>query len=168
MGVQIEASRTDSGVAVTLAVTGDAGGVAGLTAKVAVRDGRTTNSYLDFNDNTFKSAAWGAKQADLADLTNGFYSLAGGLNIAAMTNLAANCNHLILEYVISGAANGIAMDMVTFRDFTKELSEIHQVHGLKQGAPLVVTKNSRTISGTIVQTIQEDFPAAGAVTITRL
>ncbi len=168
MGVQIEANRTDTGVAVTLAVSGELGGVAGLTAVVAVRDGRTTNSYLDFADDTFKSAAWGTKQASMADLGNGFYALTGGLNVAAITNLAATANHLILEYTVSGAASGIAMDMITFQDFVTELSEIHQVHGLTSGKPLVVTKTSRTVSGAIVQTIQEDFPAAGAVTVTRL
>jgi hypothetical protein len=105
----MQAERTDTAVPVDLMVN-RAGGVAGLTVVVAVRDGQSATSYLDFNDDTFKAAGWTTRQAAMADLGSGLYRLAGGLDVDAITNLPGATNNLILEYDISGASPGVALE----------------------------------------------------------
>lgn len=61
-------------IPLTLTVTkAEVGGVTGLSPVVALRDGLTTNSYLDWNDNTFKTAGWGMKEAVLPEIGDGHY-----------------------------------------------------------------------------------------------
>ena len=51
----------------------DSGAVTGLTVTVRLRDGSTTNSYLDFNDNTFKAAGWTTQKKDMTEVGDGNY-----------------------------------------------------------------------------------------------
>lgn len=101
---QIHAERTQTNVVLPLAVSSD-GGLAGMTAVVAIRDGNSSTSYLDFSDNTFKSAAWVTRQAPLTDLGGGFYARL--LNVAAITNLPGTTHALIAEYTVTGNVGGV-------------------------------------------------------------
>jgi hypothetical protein len=105
----MQAERTDDAVPVDLIVN-RLGGIAGLTAVVAVRDGQSATDYLDFNDLTFKAAGWTTRQAALADLGSGLYRLAGGLDVNGITNLPAGTNNLILEYAVSGAESAVTIE----------------------------------------------------------
>ena len=111
----IEAERSDSNVPVVLSVSGDTGGIAGLTVVVALRDGATVNSYLDFADNNFKTAGWTTQTVALTDLGGGFYARSGGLNVGAILNLPSSTNHLVLEFTVSGSAVGAVLDTILLR-----------------------------------------------------
>jgi hypothetical protein len=119
MSVQQQAELTDTNCPVNLVVNRN-GGVTGLTAVVAVRDGSTADYYLDFFDDTFRQTPWTQKTAALADLGNGVYSLAGGLDISAMNSLVGN--HLVLEFKISGAETGDAIDIILLRNHVYDVA----------------------------------------------
>lgn len=112
----IEAERTATNAPLELMVN-KSGGVTGLTAVVAIRDGDTANSWLDFNDNTFKTSAWTTRQAALAEVSAGnapgVYRLE--LDISAITNLPAATDYLVAEYDISGSESGNAIDVITLK-----------------------------------------------------
>lgn len=105
------AQRTDTSVPVTLSLSASSvGPVTGETCTVAVRDGSTSDSYLDFADSTFKIAGWVTKRAALTEIEAGLYELTGGLDIAAMTNLPPTTHHLILEHQIGAPVVTVAHD----------------------------------------------------------
>ncbi len=70
-----------------LSVSGGSGGVTGLSPTVALRDAATTNSYLDFNDNTFKTSGWTTKYASMTEVERGHYQRA--LNVSTLPSVAA-------------------------------------------------------------------------------
>ena len=111
----IQVERTESQVPIDLVVTDRRGGISGLTVVVQIRDGRTTNSYLDFNDDTFKTSGWTTKQVSLADIGDGFYTLSGGLDLSAITNLPASTHYLFAEFIVTGAARGSAINEILLR-----------------------------------------------------
>jgi hypothetical protein len=96
-------------------VTRRQGGITGLTVAVRIRDGRTTNSYLDFSDDTFKTSGWSAQTASLTDIGDGFYSLSSGLDLSAITNLPAATHYLVAEYLVNGSVAGSAMTEILMR-----------------------------------------------------
>ena len=49
------------------------GGIAGKSPTVRVRKGSTVDSYLDFTDNVFKTAGWGARDATMTEIGDGHY-----------------------------------------------------------------------------------------------
>lgn len=49
------------------------GGVTGKSPTVALRNASTTNSYLDWADNTFKVAGWTTKYASMSEVERGHY-----------------------------------------------------------------------------------------------
>ena len=88
-GVAIKARRTSTATPLEFSLTGN-GPVTGATVVVAVRDGQSSvalPSYLDFDDDEFKTAGWTTRQAALTELGGGFYARA--LDINAITNLPA-------------------------------------------------------------------------------
>jgi trimeric autotransporter adhesin len=121
MSYQIQAERTDTNVPITLQVDKN-GGVTGLTSVVQIRDGATTNSYLDFNDDTFKTAGWTTKQASLADIGDGVYVLSGGLDVSAITNLPAGTHHLFAEFDVTGSVDGNAVDVILLRNHVYDVA----------------------------------------------
>ncbi len=116
MSMQILASRKDTNIPLTLSAGNSGGGVTGLTVVVEIRDGATNNSFLDFNDDTFKTSGWTTKSVALADIAGGFYALAGGLDAAVITNLPAATDHLIAQYTVSGTLKAIAADVIVLRE----------------------------------------------------
>lgn len=105
----VVAERTETSVPVEVTIDRN-GGVTGLTVVVAVRDAQTANSWLDFNDDTFKTNGWTTRQASLAEVSAanapGVYRLSSGLDISAITNLPVSTDNLVLEYDISGSVSG--------------------------------------------------------------
>ena len=54
-------------------IDGASGGVLGLSPTARIRDAATTNSYLDFNDNTFKTVGWTTQDQALTEIGDGTY-----------------------------------------------------------------------------------------------
>ena len=110
----LEADYSSSSLLLTLVVNLlGTGGVPGLTCTVAVRQSPTTNSYLDWSTNTFKTSGWGVKNQPLTDLGTGVYQTV--LNVAALgfTPLTPLPVVLIAEYTSTGAGtSGLASDTI--------------------------------------------------------
>lgn len=164
-GFEVTTTRTATNVPISLSVSDSSGGVTGLTCVVAIRDGATTNSYLDFDDDTFKTSGWTTRQASLADIGGGFYALSGGLDISAITNLPASTDHMLVELESSGSVNGITIDIIRIRDdsIDTNVDEIHKIHGLDSSNPMTVSATARS-SGSVSQTIAD---GGATVTVTR-
>lgn len=94
---------------IVTAVDGIAGGIEGLQIFVRIRNGETTNQYLDFDDNTFKTSGWVQQLQVLDDLGSGQYqhlldvdslSRASGDSLVAeyqcTTTLVFNASEIIL------------------------------------------------------------------------
>jgi hypothetical protein len=54
--------------------------------------------YLDFGDDTFKTAGWATRQAALTALGGNFFALDGGLDVSVFTNLPSTTDQLAAEY----------------------------------------------------------------------
>lgn len=195
----IIAETIDTDISLDLTITrGGVGGITGLSPTVSIRDGATTNSFLDFSDNTFKTSGWGTKDASMSDVGRGHYRRA--LDVSAFSPAAGAV--FIVEYHVDNGGDvvGDAHDkLITINSFydipsdvwdeataahttagtfgaeiqTKlsptqaaQLLDIYRIFGLDPTAPLIVSKTART-AGPVVQTIEEDVPAAGNVRVTR-
>ncbi len=101
--VNLTAELTDIAVPVTLTI---ADGTTGLSPLVAIRDPGTAGSYLDFNDNTFKTAGHTTRQETMAEIdatdSPGVYETS--LNVNAWSGLTANSNHVVIEYKVTVAS----------------------------------------------------------------
>ena len=100
---QVDLADTDFGL--TFTVTQDGiGGVTGETPTVAIRRAESTTLYLDFADNTFKSAAWTTKYAPLAEVERGHYQR--NFDASAVTLTAGDV--LVAEYWIDDGGSVVA------------------------------------------------------------
>lgn len=106
----------------------EAGPVASGAAVVAIRAGAVYGAYLDFNDNTFKTAGWTTRQTPLTEVNPGVYTLSGGLDVSAFTNLPVTVDHLIAEYEITTPVSGIAEDIIYLDTKVSEVAA--QVSGI--------------------------------------
>jgi len=107
----IAARRTDAAVELSLSLS-QGGPVTGASPTLSIRAGGTTSSYLDFNDATFKTSGWTTKAQALTEVGGGFYHLASGLDISAITNLPST-DLLVAEFTNpSGSAQGVASDLI--------------------------------------------------------
>lgn len=113
MGYQIKASRFDTNVGISLAVSPDTATVTG--AVVAIRDEDEPQAplplYLDFSDNTFKTAGWVTRQTALVALGGNFFALDGGLDPSAFTNLPTTTDQLAAEYEATLSSGTILTDI---------------------------------------------------------
>lgn len=83
MGAALEVEQSETALPLELTVVRQGvGGVVGLTPTVAVRDATTSNRYLDWNDNTFKTGGWVLKYAPMTGVERGHYQRV--LNLAAL------------------------------------------------------------------------------------
>lgn len=69
----IPADTSATSVPLNLTISGTTGGITGLVPTVAVRDASTLNSYLDWDDNTFKTSGWTTKNAVMSEIGGGHY-----------------------------------------------------------------------------------------------
>jgi len=90
------------------------GGVTGASPTVALRDGATTNSYLDWSDNTFKTSGWGSKYASLTEVERGHYQRL--LNLTLISGLTPG-KALVAEFaVVDGGATWGDHDILLLTD----------------------------------------------------
>lgn len=160
----MQAERTATAVPLALAVTrAGVGGVAGLTPVVAIRDGTSSTSYLDFADATFKAAGWTTRQAPLTGLGGGFYARA--LSVGGITNLPAGTAHLVAEYAnLAGADKLAAVDTLSLVDGATAPGA-RVVEGTLTHDQLLRLIASAVLGTTTgVTTATETFRAAGGVT----
>lgn len=111
MSHSLRASRGEV-VELNAAVEKSTGGVTGLTMTVSIRRAETTNSYLDFSDNTFKAAGWTTKDTPMTEVGRGAYAKPPGLDLASITNLPTTTKRLVAEYVFADSGNHIGMDVI--------------------------------------------------------
>lgn len=100
------------GSTVTLALVIQRAGVGGITAlapTVAIRDAIVPTLFLDWADNTFKSAGWTLKHKIMTDAGGGRYTQS--LNLALITT-ADQTSQYSAEYAVDngGDVKGVAMD----------------------------------------------------------
>lgn len=164
------------------------GGITGAAPTIAVRDATTLDSYLDFSGFTFKSSGWTTKYATMTEVEAGDYTY--WMNLAAMTAVSIG-DILSIEYyyddngitrrdqetllvvesiyniptdtasLVTAGAGSLTPEQAT------QLKELWQVLGLDSSHPMVVSKTSRKVDQ-IDQTIQQNVPFAGHITVTRL
>lgn len=86
------------------------GGLTGMAPTVAVRDGGTLDTYLDWSDNTFKTAGWVLKYGALSEVERGHYQRT--LNVLSLS-IAGN-KALVAEFHLDGGGNlkGSAHDVL--------------------------------------------------------
>ena len=110
MSVAIISETTEAALPLTLTVDKeDVGGLTGLSPTVAVRDGATTDSYLDWADDTFKTSGWVTRYQALSEVGGGHYQAI--LDVDALGLSAGDM--LIAEYMVDeAAAKGAAHDVV--------------------------------------------------------
>jgi hypothetical protein len=121
MSVAILVKSDDS--AAPLDLTIDKEGVGGVTGKaptVAIRDGATTNSYLDFNDNIFKTVGWTTKYSSMAEVERGHYQKTFNVSVLSLSE----GDILVAEYHVDDGADviGDALDVVIIASNAADLS----------------------------------------------
>ncbi len=126
MGTQIKARR-DEAVSLTLSVHDSSGGVAGLAAVVAIRLSETPDTYLDFDDLTFKASGWTTKRASLTDIGGGIYAGAPVVDLGSVTNLPGSTRSLAAEYEVTGAVDGVDVDVIEIDDSGPLLEDLHGI-----------------------------------------
>lgn len=96
---------------------------------VALRQKDTTDNYLDFGDNTFKTVGHGTKQAQLAELdavdSPGYYRRE--VDLGALTGLPAAGKSLVAEYQINATSPTLdigATDVWELADGATNISDI--------------------------------------------
>ena len=110
MGSFLNVEQSATAVPLVFVIDGPSGGIGGLTPTVAVRDGSTTDSYLDWSDNTFKTSGWTLKNAPMTEITAGIYQRS--LDILALLKDAGFT--MVAEYAVSDpAASGVDTDVLT-------------------------------------------------------
>jgi hypothetical protein len=115
-GIQIFAKKDDIAFPITIVID-SAGGVSGLTVTASIRNSLDNDSYLDFDDNTFKTLNWIQKTVTLTDLSGGFYAYQ--FNINAITNIP-DFSHFIVEYDITGSIVAIDSSIISFDYLSQE------------------------------------------------
>jgi len=123
LGISIDQAQTAAPLFLTVNRSG-IGGITGLSPTVALREGSTTNSYLDFNDNTFKTAGWTTKYVSMTEIERGHYQRA--LDISALP--VSENDVLIAEYHVdnSGDVKGDAADLLVVVGSLGDLSLIRK------------------------------------------
>jgi hypothetical protein len=118
LAVPLEFTITQEGV----------GGVTGLTGgnapTVAIRDGTTTDSYLDFADDTFKTSGWTTKFATLTEVERGHYNRV--LDVNALGLNAGDA--LIAEFEVDdgGAVVGADHDIILITETLGDLAIVRK------------------------------------------
>lgn len=106
---EIYSDGTESALPFSIAIS-SGGGVTGLTVVASIRNTSTTNSYLDFNDATFKTTGWTNKTAAMSEVGGGVYT--STVDIASITNLPSV--DLTVEFDISGALTETSLATIVF------------------------------------------------------
>lgn len=100
------------------------GGISGQAPTVKVRRGSTTNSYLDFSDNAFKTSGWVLKEASMQEVGDGNYQRS--LDIASLAVVKDDV--LVAEYHVDdgGDVVGSALDLLIVTEFGFDLAFVRK------------------------------------------
>lgn len=184
-----EKARTNAPFTLTIDQEG-VGGVTGQAPTLAMRNATTTNSYLDWSDLTFKTSGWTTKYIAMTEVERGHYTFL--VNLSIITGITVG-SILSMEYHVDDTMSVVGEDQETLLVVetieqiatdtaalvaaggtgltpaqATQLQEVWQILGLDISNPLVVSKTARAAGSVISQTIQENVPLAGSVTVTRL
>lgn len=184
-----EKSNTQAPFNLTIDLEG-IGGITGATPTMAMRDATTLDSYLDWNDLTFKTAGWTAKYLDMDEVERGHYTSIvdldsiSGISVGSILSMEYHLDEggallgedqetlIVVETIVEIATDTAAVVSAGGGILTPaqaaQLTEIWQILGLDSSNPLVVTKTRRSAGTEIDQTIDSDTPTAGAVTVTKV
>lgn len=112
MSLSLVVDPRNTAVPLDLTITQEGvGGVTGETPTVALRDGATTNSYLDFADNTFKTSGWTTKYASLAEVEKGHYQRL--LNMTLISPTPVDGKAFVAEYELNAVVGkGVDHDVL--------------------------------------------------------
>lgn len=121
-------SAPDMSVPLDLTISQEGvGGVTGQDAFVRVRDGSTTNSFLDWADNTFKTVGWTEQFRLMSEVGRGHYTTE--LDLSAIGAIVGNA--FIAEYtvddggdVVGDAHDVILVGLQALTDMTQLLADI--------------------------------------------
>lgn len=141
------------------------GGVAGLSPTVTLRIGRTTDTYLDFADDTFKTSGWTTKSAPLTEIGDGDYSR--NLDLTALGGAGYDVGDtLIAHYAVDDGVDlvSVASDQILVSTSGERLKDIWRILGLDPSEPLIVSAVDRK-SGTVIT--QSISVVANVATVTR-
>lgn len=101
------------------------GGIGGLTPTVAIRNAATTDSYLDWNDFTFKTSGWALKDAPMTEIVAGIYQRqlpVAALGLDSGETLAA-------EYTTTGpGVAGVDVDTILLSDEAEQVALVRKMH----------------------------------------
>jgi hypothetical protein len=167
----LEADFNDTSFPLELVINlQNVGGVPGLSPTVALRMSPTTDSYLDWSDNTFKTAGWAVKDQPMTDV-----SLTGGtpgmyqqiLNVAALgfNTLSPLPQKLIAEYTSTGAGTGgLGSDVVIVSELRPDAKIARQTDTNRLEAEGGAPNGTLTLyedDGVTVQSVQQLNDFAG-------
>jgi len=109
LGISINQAQISAPLLLTVRREG-VGGIGGLSPTVALRDGSTTDSYLDFSDDTFKTVGWTTKYASMTEIERGHYQR--NLDLSALS--VSEGDILVAEYHVDNASDvvGDAADLL--------------------------------------------------------
>lgn len=120
---EVSSIRQVGDTSVPLILTIEKEGVGGVTGKsptVALRNAAGTTSYLDWNDNTFKTSGWTTKYASMTEVERGHYQRI--LNSSLVSAIVAGFKVAAEYHVDDGSGTiGDALDVILF------VEEIHDV-----------------------------------------
>lgn len=93
------------------------GGLTGQAPTVAVRDGASITSYLDWTDGHFKVSGWGSKYHPLTEVERGHYRALLTLSALVPTPMAGTT--LLCEFEVAGPGGlrGVDHDVLLFSSF---------------------------------------------------
>lgn len=101
-------------------------GRTGATALVAIREADTTNSWLDFNDNTFKTVGWTTRQQTMAEVsagnTPGLYRTT--IDITALLPARVAGDRLVAEFDVSASGPNLQVNGIEKIALVTELDNI--------------------------------------------
>ncbi len=123
----IVAERTETALSLELSVDKN-GGQTGLTAVVAIRDGATTNSWLDFNDGTFKTSGWTTRQAAMTEVSVGNAPGVYRATLDLTTVTLPTGPFLVAEFDVSGTVVGNTIEVITLVDTFKRIAPAGLLH----------------------------------------
>ncbi len=112
-------------------------GRTGATVIVAVREADTTDSWLDFNDNTFKTAGWTTRQAAMTEISAanvpGLYRTA--IDITALSPARVAGDRLVVEFDASAVGPPLQVHGID------QLSLVETIYDVASAAAITALNN---------------------------
>lgn len=153
MSQTLAADADDANLPLNLAINRNGeGGLTGLAPTVRLRLGHTTDTYLDWADNTFKTSGWTTLDQSMSEVGDGHY-----LQVVDLTAITLPSGRtLVAEYAVDdgGEVVSVAADTIQVTSTTERLLDVWRILGLDPDHPLEVKAVSREAGTEIGQVIQ--------------